>query len=110
MDQYCCVCGKWITVISKQTCFFDKEHGRICKDCIHNLIILFNNTKHQEINNRIIEEEKYKDEFIKRWKRDPEFPCDSYCESEKLSMFADCETDSHYLCARCMYNVHRIKD
>ena len=36
--------------------------------------------------------------------RDPDSPCESYDPSErKLGVFADCETDGHYLCEGCCH-------
>lgn len=41
------------------------------------------------------------------YQRDPEHPCNHY-EPAKTGQwsFADCETDGHYLCAKCCHNIN----
>jgi hypothetical protein len=52
-------------------------------------------------------------QFRPRWKRDPDpmFECDQFAAGPKDPMLvADCETDGHYRCRECVYNVHRYAD
>jgi len=43
------------------------------------------------------------------FKRDPESECEEF-ELGDVVNIAHCETDGHYLCAKCIHNTHRLEE
>jgi len=48
---------------------------------------------------------------VRPWRRDPEFDCTDFEPGPMDPMkWAECETDGHYRCAECIWNVHRTQE